>query len=344
MPNYTQGADHQRRGLPALTAERARAAGVLLVLLGWVGQIPADPGPFVVDRAAAGPAALAPSALPARTLGNVRSDHLRLLVDATRAFPSASLGLQCQGVSDNLARVPRISRRGDGPEDERALRFGSVGEATGGRVLRFVVDAADLLAPDTPPRCEVLGYPDPATALPQGVLFWFAVAIWVDDWGNTQDDQIVVQWHQNDPRLSLNPMLAVVVRGRTMRIELRHSSADRATRSSTQTETLIRTAMPVRRWTTLVFRARLEAPGTDRSTLAVWQDGAPLAEYSGDIGFQLAPGSFAYAKAGIYKWTNGNPWDLAAPRREVRIRRLLLAVDPLLKYSPVDLARAVAAD
>lgn len=288
--------------------------------------------------------ALARDALPPSLLGTVRPEHVRLLVDAKQAFPAAHIGLQCQGVNDSLAQVSRVTRRSNSAGDEHAVRFGATNQASGDRVLRFVVDVADPLTPDTPPRCEILGYPSPATALPQGVPFWFAITLWVDDWGDTQDEQIVLQWHQNDPRLALNPILAVVVRGRTMRIELRHSRADPATRASTQTEALVRTAMPVRRWTTLVFRAHLEAPGTDRSALTVWQDGALLAERNADIGYHLTPGAFAYAKAGIYKWTNGNPWDLAAPRREVRLRRLLLAVDPLLKYSQSDLARTVWAD
>lgn len=298
----------------------------------------------MADQAAAGPSVRTPESLPQRTLGVLQPGHIRLLVDAARAYPAASIGVQCQGVNDSLGRVPRVVRRGDSPGDARAQRFGAASEPDGNRALRFVVDAADELAPDSPPRCEILGYPNPATALPQGTPFWFAASIWIDDWGDTQDEQIVLQWHQNDTRLALNPMLAVVVRGRTMRIELRHSSADPATRATTQTETLVRTAMPVRRWTTLVFRARLEVPGTGRSTLAIWQDGVPLADYSGDIGYALAPGAYAYAKAGIYKWTNGNHWDAAVPRREVRLRRLLLAVDPSLQYSPADLARAVAAD
>lgn len=291
-------------------------------------------------RFQAGDRIAAPSSVTAAQLRipEIKAQDIRLFLSADKAYPANHIGLQCQGANDNLSRTPVVrlpnrSRALIGHDDQDDQRFGPTAQGPSGRALRFVVDARDALPEDTPPRCEVFGYPAPETSLPNDSTFWFAVSLWIDDWKNTQDEQIVTQWHQNDPRLSLNPFLAVVVRGHQLRLELRTSLASPATRQDTTTITAVTRSFVPRQWMTLTFKARLAPPGSGRSQLTMWLDDQRIAEHSGDLGFRLADGSFAYAKAGIYKWRNGNPWNTSEPTRSVALGRMLLVADPGETYT-----------
>lgn len=264
-------------------------------------------------------------------VGTIKPELIRAYLDADTAYPAESFGIQCQGTNDSLTQVGAVESLNDSPGYGSLQRqnFGRTAGDRASHAIRLAVHLGDRLSPGTPPRCEVLAYPSTTTALPIDRPFWFAVQIWLDDWAETADEQIVAQWHQNDPRLSQNPFLAVVVRGNSMRFEIRHSDAEVASRISTQTVQLAFSAVAPRRWTSLVFRARLSPTGGGSdSNLTVWKDGLTLADYVGPLGYRLSPGSRAYAKAGIYKWLNGNPWDAKVPERTVMIRKFLILDEP----------------
>lgn len=263
---------------------------------------------------------------------------------ADHIFPPEAIGLQCQGVNDTLVRARAAVGVGiNANVDADPLRFAIVRAPDGVPALRLEVDARDSLPPHFAPRCELLGYPTPATALPVGRPFWYAVEVRLDDWSKTEDEQIIIQWHHDHRLKVLNPMFAVIVKGDRLSIVVRRNTDDDPVRSTTTTIAVGAAAVPFGRWIQFIARAELHEPGSDNaSTLKLWMNGMLLADYRGDLGYRLPPSSHAYAKVGIYHWTNGNPWDERVPRRTVLLRRALLIQDRDNSYSLATIAHALA--
>ena len=266
------------------------------------------------------------------------SDDLKVYASATHLFPIGAIGIQCQGVNNTLAKS--MTAKVGTYSGLIRQRFGQARSAAT-RAFRFAVDNHDVLAENNPPRCEMLAYPTLATSLPIGVPFWFAVSMWVDDWSGTQDEQIIAQWHQNDPRLSLNPFLALIIKGNTMRVELRYSDIDPATKASTTLVTAGSLVLKPRRWTQFITRAKISQDVNEKPSFQLWQDGAQVVDYRGSLGYKLSKGYFAYAKTGIYKWLNGNPWDASIPSREVMVKTMLIATDQFNRYTQDQISAAI---
>lgn len=248
-----------------------------------------------------------------------RRAGLRAFVSATTVYPKSGIGVQCDGVNDTLSNLQRT-----------IYPFGHFGRTVAGvdgPTLRFSVADTENASIEAPARCEILAYPTTQTALPSEVNFWFGISLWLPDWQQTNDEQLIAQWHQNDTRLAVNPFMAVIVKGDSLRIEIRHSRAPLATRENIQVRTSAAIKVKPGHWFDLVFKAKLYTPGSTESTISAWQNGQLVLEHRGDVGYRLAPQAHAYAKAGIYKWRNGNAWDQRIPQRTVLLRTFVLIDD-----------------
>ena len=282
---------------------------------------------------------------PASVSSRFSPGDLRVYASATHLLPIDAIGLQCQGLNTTLQTAP--AAHATNRIGKTSQRFGPTTSPTGKpggaiNALRFALDSDDVLPADVPPRCEMLAYPTAATGLPYGVPFWFALSIWVDDWAGTDDEQIIAQWHQNDPRLSLNPFLAFVVKGNSLRVELRHDASELATKASTTTVMAATLTVTPRQWMRFVVRARIAQDDIDHPFLQLWLDDGLVADYTGPLGYKLQAGYFSYPKTGIYKWLNGNPWQQAVPRRQVLVEAMLVVKDEANRYDEAMLSSAVA--
>lgn len=257
-------------------------------------------------------------------------------------YPARNIGLQCQGVNATLADVPQRAARAGAADGAYELRFGEA-DFDGSRVFRLQANVQDLLPTGVSPRCELVSYPMPGSALPSSQNFWLAFSFWADDWAGTADEQLIAQMHIQEPRnLLLNPFFALVVKGRELRVELRHNDRDIPDQASTQLVTTARLPMPTRQWVTAVVQARMTTHATQEPFLRLWFNGTLVTDYSGPLGYALPPGGFAYAKVGVYHWTAGNPWDLKIPTRAMMLRAMLTVLDATSRYTADDLRAAVA--
>ena len=248
-------------------------------------------------------------------------------------FPVRNIGLQCQGVNATLADVPQrmaIAKTSAGTVE---TRFGEV-DLDGVRAFRLQTNAVDVLPDGVSPRCELVAYPMPGSALPQAESFWLAFSFWADDWSGTQDEQLIAQMHVQEPRNTLlNPFFALVVRGNAMRLELRYNDGTVPDKASTQLVTAARLPMPVRQWTTAVVQARISTQAKQAPFLRMWLNGRLVADYAGPLGYVLPPGGFAYQKVGIYHWIADNPWDLKIPVRALLVGAMIAVRDADGRYS-----------
>ena len=314
------------------------------------GAAPVDSGPALAseaDRALAQPRIVLRAlplreALPPGLSAKVRAQDVLVYAAPGVAYPARNIGLQCQGSNATLADVPQGLVQVPAVGGAAESRF-SEAELAGGRVFRLQVSAGDTLAPGVAPRCELVAYPMPGSALPQGETFWFAFSFWADDWAGTRDEQLIAQWHVQDPRnILLNPFFAMVVRGAELRIELRHNERETPDQASTQLVTAARLAMPVRQWVTAVVQARIANQAAQSPFLRLWLNDQLVADYTGPLGYPLPPGGHAYPKVGIYHWTNGNAWDLQLPWRTLLVGAMLSVRDNSGRYGAAQLADAVA--
>ena len=287
-------------------------------------------------------AAPAQTQLPARIVRALRPQDVLAYAAPGVLFPVRNIGLQCQGVNATLADLPQRSALAQTATGNTELRFGEA-EIAGTPVFRLQAGAHDALAPGSASRCELVSYPMAESALPSGQTFWWALSFWADDWSGSHDEQLIAQFHVQEPRkLLLNPFFALVVRGSALRVELRHNPLDLPTQASTQLVTAARLAMPVRQWVTAVVQARMGNDAAQAPFLRLWLNGALVADYAGPLGYVLPAGGLAYAKAGIYHWLAGNDWDLAVPSRALLIGAMLGVRDATGRYTAEQLAAAVA--
>lgn len=329
----TAAASADGTGLPALPEEPLAKATA-------VGAAMSAPGTGLTALVALGNWATmtaAKAATTARTSSTViappgvsAADVIARVAGGTAA-PQSAIGLQCQGTNSDLSASNAVFAVAAGT-NTRVQRFGT---ATAGAdpVYRLEVGNTDELAAGAPPRCENLVFPSATTGIKQGELFWHAIEIWADDWANTADDQLILQWHQNDARLSLNPMLAFVLRGNQLRAEMLTSAANPATRSTYVAATSTLPGWKPRQWNTLVIQGRISPLSSQAPLLRVWLNNQLVIDRNQPIGFQLQTGAYNYVKWGIYKWTNGNPWNPLYANRSVMVKNMLLVRDPRAGYT-----------
>lgn len=258
----------------------------------------------------------------------VNPAHVLAYVTPQYIHAARNIGLQCQGSNRTLTDAPGLTAAAmDGGRTTRQ-RFGIV---TVGSSLAFRLEAAagDVLPGGIAPRCEILSYPQPDHALPQGGVSWFTLRMWADDWSDTTDEQIIGQFHVVEPTQTLlNPFFALVVRGSLLRVELRHNDATPPVKATTKLVIANRLPMPVGRWFDLTVQTRISAKPADAPFLKLWLDGQLITDYAGPLGYALPPAGHAYAKAGVYHWTDGNAWDMRQPVRRVLLGHLLTVRDP----------------
>lgn len=257
-------------------------------------------------------------------------------------YPVRNIGLQCQGVNATLADVPHrvalVHTSGGGAEE----RFGEA-VVDGSRVFRLQAGAQDTLPTGISSRCELVSYPMPGSALPQGETFWFAFSFWADDWSGTHDEQLIAQMHVQEPRhILLNPFFALVVRGEELRVELRHNARDVPDQASTQVVTTTRRTMLINQWVTAVVQARISNQADRAPFLRLWLNGEMVTDYLGPLGYVLPPGGYAYPKVGIYHWAADNPWDLKVPTRALLVGAILTVQDATGRYTSDLLKAAIA--
>ena len=249
------------------------------------------------------------------------------------AYPMRNIGLQCQGGNATLMDVPSSLVSVKTVRGDMETRFGTA-VIDNKKAFRLQIGANDILPPNHASRCELLAYPMPNSAFPKGQTFWMAFSFWADDWSGTEDEQLIAQMHIQEPRhILLNPFFALIVRGNTLRVELRHNDLEIPSQVSTQLVTAAKLTMPTRQWITAVVQARISTKINERPFLRLWFNGQQIADYSGPLGYVLPADGYAYPKVGIYHWHAGNDWDLKIPIRIVFIGNLLTVQDPSDQYS-----------
>lgn len=272
--------------------------------------------------------------VPPHGLGaTLRPQDLITYVSPGVLFPARNIGLQCQGINATLADVPQRMATARTTVGSVEPRFGEV-VLHGMRAFRLQMNAVDVLPNGVSPRCELIAYPMPGSALPQGQNFWLAFSFWADDWAGTADEQLIAQMHVQEPRNTLlNPFVALVVRGGELRLEVRYSKATPPDKASTHLMTAARMAMPVRQWTTAVIQARISTQASQAPFLRMWLNGRLVADYAGPLGYILPTGGFSYHKVGVYHWIDDNPWDLKVPVRALLVRTVMSVLDTDGRYS-----------
>lgn len=286
----------------------------------------------------------ATNSAPSRLVTAIAEPHIIAFVSPTHVFPRRNIGLQCQGTNATLADVPALMQKVETSSGGQQMqRFGAAGTVDR-PVFRLELGATDILPAGISPRCELLSYPMPGSALPANETFWFSVSFWVDDWRGAGDELTIGQMHIQDSRnILLNPFLALVVHGNELRVELRHNPLQTPNQATTTVVSTTRMTLPTRRWFTAVIHARLDDDPIHAPFFKMWLDDTQVVDYHGPWGYVLQADAAAYAKVGLYHWLNGNPWDNKHPTRSMMVGSMLLARDSAQGYARTDLAAAVAA-
>lgn len=281
--------------------------------------------------------------LPASLVNSIGATNVISYAAPKYLFPRRNIGVQCQGANTTLADLPALAQQVETTDSPRKVqRFGAAGSAAN-PVFRLELGASDVLPGSASPRCEVLAYPMPGSALPVNETFWLSVSMWVDDWRDANDELIIEQMHIQDPRkIVLNPFLALVVRGNELRVELRHNPHQTPSQATTSVVSTTKVALPTRRWFTAVIQAKLGQDTTQEPFFKLWLDDSLSVDYRGAWGYLLQADASAYAKAGLYHWLNGNAWDTTYPTRNMMVGAMLLARDSAAGYSRSALVAAVA--
>lgn len=218
-------------------------------------------------------------------------------------------------------------------------RFGAA-QTSSGDIQRFELGVNDVLT-NWIPRCEQSVTPTPTSGFKQGERFWHAIEIWADDWANTNDDQVVLQWHQNDPRLSQNPPIAAVLRNNKLNMQFRSNAANPAPQATNKISSSGDLNWKPKQWNTLIIQGVISPNQADAPSVKIWLNGVLVVNRSEPIGYALQAGSYYYPKWGVYKWTSQNTWNTAVPIRTIMVRNVLVARDPTAIYDYTAINRAL---
>lgn len=247
------------------------------------------------------------------------------------------IGLQCQGTNSDLATQSAAFVAT--PAASAVQRFGTAATLTE-KAQRFEVGSTDKLPAGSPPRCENLVFPG-ASGLREGETFWHAIEMWTDDWANSTDDQLVLQWHQDDARLSQNPYFALLLKGKTLRAEMRSNANLLSTKASNTVFSSPAIAWTPKQWNSIVIQGRISPNPALSPFVRIWINGVLAINRTEPLGYYLAGNATYYVKWGIYKWTDGNPWDAKYPTRSVMVRNMLLVRDPTARYTATSIGSAL---
>lgn len=175
-------------------------------------------------------------------------------------------------------------------------------------------------------RCEH-SYSTPATWLPWGQDFWFAVRLGTAHFDASSDQQVIWQWHEGSNTAGLSPHLAAIVQGGTLKIMAIANYNSVLTQANSTKWVLYQAPWKPGMWNRFVVKARIHPTN---GLVKVWHDGALVADYAGPFGFggESYTASHDYVKVGVYHWTGaGNTWDPNVPLRQAWVSETLLARD-----------------
>ncbi|MBV8501998.1 MAG: heparin lyase I family protein [Paucibacter sp.] len=283
----------------------------------------------------AGLGAQAGSAVRSVAVADVRAD-----IDASKPLKKQHWGVECNGVVRLIGEMPQPSVPANPGVDAAGMdRVGIAAPAMGGDVGIALRSAETDSLSSGAPRCELAMVDGARSFLPFARAFWFASRVWIEPWPGSHDEQIVLQWHDYDFDLALNPLMALIVQGDRAQLLVRWEAGSGATVDRTNIRMQILWDGESRQisghWANLVIHARISPDLGDDAFLEFWIDGHKAASYRGPIGYRPrnpALNQLNYAKVGIYHWLVGNPWDPRYLLRSVYVRRSVLVQDPVDPY------------
>lgn len=236
---------------------------------------------------------------------------------------------QVLGRHPAVASIPESGIHGAPLPSGETLRLGKVPDpaAPDRKALAF------QLAPDDPKtsgskRAEIAFAPN----VEHDKVYWVAFGVYVYDWGSLAPHDASIfgtQLHSGDNSRGLSPSFAIVTRGRTFHIAVRHSDDPSPSPRNTVTHRYAQQPIPFGRWMSFAFRFRQSTTG--HGFLQVWLDGRRIVDHQGSLGFHT-PGHKDYLKFGYYNWSR----EFSSPRK-VLLRSPVIAADPSGdRYRPDD--------
>jgi len=265
----------------------------------------------------------------------IRRSDILADIDASKPLKTQHWGVECNGVVRLISELPDpVVRANPGVDGAEFDRVALATPEPGGRLGIALRNAETDSLTSGAPRCELSMVDGRRSFLPFARTFWFASRIWIEAWPGSRDEQIVLQWHDYDFDLSLNPLMAVIVRGDQAQLVVRWEAGDGPTlgRSNIRIREVWRgeSKMISAHWANVIMRARISPEPRDQPFLELWIDGEQVGDYRGPIGYRPADPALNqrnYAKLGIYHWLTGNPWDDRFLLRSVFVRRSVLLQD-----------------
>jgi hypothetical protein len=284
--------------------------------------------------------------LAASTQRTVRFDNARepapapLAIDAADILGQGQAGVpfaeqsgytgQILGTYPYVTSIPESGIHGTVLASGETLRLGKEADPTDStrKALAFQLAPTDPLTSKSR-RAEISFPPN----VEMGKVYWVALSVYVYDWGalpGTDAALFGTQLHSGDNSLGLSPSFGIYTSGGTQfRIESRYSTSATPSQASTITTRHGYRDIPFGRWVDFVFRFKQSIDGN--GFLQVWQDGEPIVDHQGSLGFNT-PGYRDYIKFGYYNWSS------FATSRKVLLRSPMIVLDPSgSKYSAEDL-------
>lgn len=320
----------------AAATDTTEAAPVAAVATPTTAATASDPPQVSIQSLAAEATSATATATAAATAIAVGTTDILNQARPALPFAQQSWGNnQCAGYILASQKTPEAGLHGRALADGRTLRFGRVPDSStaSGYAYELAVDPGDALTASSY-RCEIAFAADTQRALPRGVNFWHALAVKLPDWRMTSDEQSLAQWHAGDTSGGLLPIYALLVRGKTMRLVLRYSTADTPTRANTKTLVVWSTdSWTPGVWLNVVTQARLSTDLADAPFVKTWINSRQVLDYAGPVGYKQ-PAATPYAKQGVYHWVDAtNPWDMQVPTRIIRMKRPVLVKDVARTYT-----------
>ena len=278
----------------------------------------------------------------------INSTDIRLQVEADRLFSSYkwAWGMECAGQKVGAINVPEYGLLGfDLGGGLGSTRFGKVADPDNSarKVLMFRPNSGDPLVSGAP-RCEMIFSPSFGGKLPVNQDVWFAFGIRLQNWVNTTDEQILMQWHWSNGSIPLGPFLALSLKGGKLQIDSKANAAYPPSAASTTSRVhWTNGTVTSNAWTYFVVKARISPHTGHNPYLKVWRDGVQVVNYAGPLGYNY-PQVTPYVKIGHYQWVAAyNNWISAAATKTILVRTPALINDTTGLYTEFDVRSHVKA-
>ena len=271
-------------------------------------------------------------AITSKDLYGINIQNILVAIGKSILFPKRNVGIQCHSVNATLYDVPDQMVFLKNSSGSKEQRFGEV-EWRGTRVFQLQLNSRDPVD-HASPRCEIFAYPMQNTAVPDNKRFWYSLNFQLNDFSVTKDELIISQLHADDSRqIVLNPYFAIVVKGKTLRVEVRSNSDLVPSKERTKLYDFAPQLLNFGAWNNLTVLGKISPTETDNAYLTVWLNGKVIARHNGPVGYKNAGLNMNYVKAGLYHWLNGNPWDHSIENRIMLLGSFVLVSDDLSSYS-----------